>query len=310
MNTVYISLFAYGSFLVGQTFLPESFWDHLLKFEGRTFDFFARQKKNLPMLGEIYHGEELINGISETEAKVALGLKILPKNLPRYKFYTDLLEELFETHRKQGIGLKKFIPEIRGALIRDLQFEKKIFSECMGALLQFLVIAATTWSFVFLSSSLVEIPLDKTILILMLAFEVLGAVIFFKVLHVYKKKTFLKFESAIGEIYLFTTLLEVGLPINEIQQRSKIMEGSLMMHKHFGPLAKRMRKLIDRLKESGLSLREEAQEVTLGLWQLQEDQFLQFTKKTQVLKFGILAFFFMPAYFLYLYSIFKFFMEQ
>ncbi len=310
MNTVYLSLFSYGLLIVSLLKGPESFWERLLIWQGQLSTFFAYKKKNLPFIGEIYHGEDLLLALAETEAKIALGIKILPNALSRYKFYTDLLEQLLLAHRRLGIGIKKFIPEIRKGIIRDLQFEKKISSECLGAFLQFLVIAATTWSFVILSSSLVRIPPNKTIMLLMVALQLLGVVVFYQLLTLVKKKTFTHFGQAIQELYLFTTLMEVGLPLNEILSRSRLLQGSLMEQKLFSPMAVRTKKLIDRLKETGLSPKEEAHEIIGGLWHLQEETFQKFTKKVQVLKFGILAFFFLPAYFLYLYSIFKFFMEQ
>ena len=71
-----------------------------------------------------------------------------------------------------------------------------------------------------------------------------------------------------------------------------------------------MKKLISRLKETGLSPRDEAREIIFEIWHLQEENFAKFTRIVQVLKFTTLVFFFLPAYFLYLYSIFKFFMDQ
>lgn len=310
MNTLYLSIFSYLSLLLGQALIPERFWDYLLNLHSEVLTFITCQKKKMPLIGEISRGEDLLIGLQEAEAKITLGIKILPTDLKRYKFYTDLLEQLFETHRKLGIGIKKVMPEIRRALIRDMEFEKKIFDECLGAFLQFIVIGATTWSFVFLSSELVKIPPNKTIYLLMLILELLGVFVFYQLLVIAKKKTFMKFSEAIKELYLFNTLMEVGLPLNEILARSKILQGSLMEHKLFTPLATRAKKLIDRLKETGLSPREEAHEMVGGLWQLQEENFQKFVKKVQVLKFGILAFFFLPAYFLYMVSIFKFFMEQ
>lgn len=310
MNTVYISLLTYGLLIVGLLKGPESLWDRLLNWQETLSTFYAHKKKNLPFIGEIYHGEDLLLALSETEAKIALGIKILPNAMTRYKFYTDLLEQLLQAHRRLGIGIKKFIPEIRQAIIRDLQFEKKISNECIGAFLQFLVIAATTWSFVLVSSSLVKIPPNKSIMLSMIMLEALGVFAFYQLLTLIKKLTFQKFGHAISEVYLFSTLMEVGLPLNEILTRSQILQGSLMEQKQFSPLALRTKKLIDRLKETGLSPKEESLEIIGGLWHLQEETFQKFTKKVQVLKFGILAFFFLPAYFLYLYSIFKFFMEQ
>jgi hypothetical protein len=310
MKTIYFSIISYGLTLFGLRLIPEHFWDTLLNWQQHLIVYCNQLKKKLPLLGEIGKGEDLLLSLSDSEAKITRGLKILPNVLCRYKFYTELLEQLFEAHRRLGIGVKKFIPEIRKALIKDLQFEKKILDEIIGAFLQFLVIAVTTWSFVLLSSSLVTIHPNHNIFILMSLLQIMGVFVFYQLLIKLKNKTFFKFSLAIQELYLFSTLLEVGIPLNEILLKSNILQGSLGEHRLFSPLAMRVKKLLDRLKETGLSPREEVEEVISSIWQLQEENFGKFTKKVQVLKFSILAFFFLPAYFLYLYSIFKFFMEQ
>lgn len=310
MINLSISFFSYGLLIFAIAKLPEKFWDKLLNFYSNSLTLFKKKKKSWPLLGEIYRGEELLIAFSECEARISLGLKMVSNTLPKYKFYTDLLDQLFELNRKQGIGIKKFIPEIRLALIRDLQFEKKVFDEIVSGFMQFLVIAATTWSFVFLSSKLVEIPLNKGIALMMLVLEIIGSILFFQMIKKVKFKSFSKFSKAVEELYLFTSLIEVGLPLNEVLLRSNILQGSLSSQKTFENLSERMRKLISRMKENGLSPKDEAQEIIREIWHLQEVYFQKFTKIVQLLKFSILAFFFLPAYFLYLYSIFKFFMEQ
>jgi hypothetical protein len=144
----------------------------------------------------------------------------------------------------------------------------------------------------------------------MLGLQVSGIIIFFQLVKKVKAKTFLKFSKAIEELYLFSTLLEIGLPLNEILSRSGILQGNLVTFKVFENLSDRIKKLVARLKETGLSPRDETQEIIREIWHLQEENFQKFTKIVQVLKFSVLVFFFLPSYFLFLYSIFKFFMEQ
>lgn len=314
MKTLYFSLFGYGIFygllMIGLARLPEHFWDMLLRSWEMTKTFLARKKQNLPFIGEISQGEKLLLKMQEAESKISLGIKILPKELNRYKFYTDLLEHLFESSRRLGVGIKKILPDVRKALTRDLQFEKKILDETIGALLQFFIIALTTWGFVFLSSILVEILPSTTIMALMGLMQLSGVFLFFHAMKWLKQKTFADFSSAMTELYLFSSFMEVGLPLNEVLKRSRILEGSLMSSLLYSNFAQRTKNLISRMKETGLSPREEVQEIIQGLWHFQDENFGKFTKKVQVIKFSILAFFYLPAYFLYLYSIFKFFMEQ
>lgn len=308
--TLTVSILSYLLLIFGIAKIPEQIWDQILLNAEKLLTVIKSRKKELPIIGEIYRGEELLIGISECEARIALGIKILTSSIPKYKFYTDILEQLFESHRLLGIGIKKYIPEIRIAVTKDLQFEKKIFDEIISAFMQFLVIAATTWSFVFLSKSLVDIPLDNLTTFLMFSLEIIGTTIFFYLISILKTKIFLPFSKATEELYLFSSLIEVGLPVNEVLQRSRIMQGNLVSHKNFKNLADRLKKLVSRMKETGLSPKEETQEIIREIWHLQEVHFVKFTKMVQVLKFSILAFFFLPAYFLYLHSIFKFFMEQ
>jgi hypothetical protein len=310
MNTLYFSLFCYAVLTSGLVLLPEHFWDQILLFSESVEDHFSRRKLTLPLVGEIHCGEALLLNIQEAESKITLGLKILPGVLYRFKFYTGLFEQLFESYRRLGVPIKKILPEIRRALSSDLQFERKILNETFGALMQFLMIGFTTWGFVFLSSFLIEILPSKTILFLMLTLQVSGSILFFIVMKYLKKKSFSHFSSALTELYLFSCFMEVGMPMNDVLKRSNILEGGLMNASAFSHFGIRTRNLIARMKETGLSPKEEIHEIINGLWHFQEETFTKFTKKVQVLKFTILACFYLPAYFLYLHAIFKFFMEQ
>jgi hypothetical protein len=310
MTTFCLSLFSYLFLLLVIAKLPESVWDFALESGTKSLAKLKESKRNLPLFGELSLGQELLISFSDFETKIYLGIKLLPRFLPRYKFYTNLLEIIFENNRRLGIGIKKIIPEIRAGLICDLQFEKKIFDEIISAALQFLVIAVTTWSFVLISSNIAQIPLFKNTIFLMSLLQIFGVIVFFQLVKLIKKRTFFKFSKAIEELYLFSGLLDIGLPLNEIISRSGILQGQLMEFKVFENLSRRIRVLISRLKETGLSPKDESLEIIREIWHLQEENFQKFTKIVQVLKFSILVFFFLPAYFLYLYSIFQFFMEQ
>jgi len=310
MKPIYISLISYFFIAIALIKLPEQFWDLFLKKINKLLVLIKRIPRHMPIIKEIIWGEELLVEIQESEQKIAFGSKILPKQLIEYKFYSALLEQVFDSNRKLGIGVKKIIGQLRKALIADLQFERKICSECVGTILQFAVISLTTWSFVFLSGRLVNIPLSKLVVLAMLSLQFFGVGLFFLALNKAKSHIFQHFENVFLELYSLTIYLEVGLPLNECLERSQVMQASLMNAPGFSPFATRTRALMERLKVSGISPKEELQEIIEGIWHFQSETFIKFTKIVQVLKFTILAFFFLPAYFLYLYSIFQFFMEQ
>ncbi len=310
MKTVVLSLFGYAFFCLSLLSLPDNVWDFLILYSPLIRSSFQQLLRRLPLIGAFREGEALKAKFIDCEASLTLGLNAFPKSLPKYKFYTHLIEQLVAVHRSKGVGLKKIFPEIRNHLIRDVQFERKIVSEIISGLLQFMIIFLTTWGFVYLSISLVELPPNHIIFFFMFLLQLIGSLLFFLLIHFLKKNIFEQFAKALEEAYLFSVLLEIGVPINEILERSQIQCGLFSQSKMFSSLSVRMKNLIKRLKQTGISPLDESKEIIAELWQFQEDEFLQFTKKLQVLKFFILAFFFLPSYFLYLYSIFQFFMEH
>jgi hypothetical protein len=125
-----------------------------------------------------------------------------------------------------------------------------------------------------------------------------------------KRKMFSPFYFSLAELYLFSALYEVGVPLNDALDKSHLLNGDFVTVPKFSAFGERVLKLIDRLRQTGTPLGSELSELKAELWHFQEQEFTKFTKLLQMAKFFILSFFYLPAYFLYLASIFKFFMEQ
>ena len=155
-----------------------------------------------------------------------------------------------------------------------------------------------------------DIPLSFNQLIIIFLIQILGVTIFNMSLKKLKVYTFNKFSKAIERLYLFVSLVEVGMPVSQTLSESQVLEGDLMIHKLFLPCASRLMNLVNRWKANGISPKTEVAEIIQELWHIKEVNFERFLKHLDILKFIVLAFFFLPAYFFYLYSIFQFFMEQ
>ena len=291
-------------------FLPDRIWEKLREKGLCFFEYLKAQEKRNPFKKEQIAGEELLILFPEIEAKLALGIKTTSIELPRYKFYTTLLFELLQVHRKLGISLKQILPELRQNLIKDLHFEKKMMSSILGGNLQFLVITITTWGFIFLSSALAELPLDYLILLIILGIQIFAILFFNGVLSQMKKRIFVKFNQSIESLYLFVSLVEIGIPIGQVLAESKVLDSDLGKHKKFSQVNNRLETLINRWKDNGISPKMESAEIIKEVWHLKEENFEAFIKQVDTLKFIVLAGFFLPAYFFYLYSIFKFFMAS
>ena len=311
----------YFSFILFLIFLPERSWEKLGQMMICLFERLKKvrqdlshktgmSKEKMPLWGEETRGQHLLKIFPEMEAKLALGIKTITFTLPQYKFYTALLFNLLEVHRRLGIGLKFILPELRVNLIKDLQFEQKIIGNIVGGNIQFLVITATTWSFIILSSTLAQLPLNFSDLAFILFIQILAFCFFNLAFFQLKKRSFLTYDEAIERLYLFSSLTEIGLPINQVLKESKILEGDFLLNKSFRAISLRLTGLVTRWKEMGFSPKVETNEIIKEIWHSKEVRFERFLKHLDLLKFVILAFFFLPAYFFYLYSIFKFFMEQ
>lgn len=304
------NIFLYFSFFLTILILPERIWE---KIWTRSNQFYLQLKTNYQTSKfnrSKFSGDKLLEFMPKLEAQLGMGIKTSSIEIPQYKFYTGFLHQLLFIHQKRGISLKAIVPELRGNLIKDLQFERKLKSNVLGGNFQFLGITVTTWGFILFSSSMAEIPLNPIHLFVICSLQILGVIVFNAFLTRIKKYLFNKFDQAIERLYLFVSLIEIGMPVGQILAESKVLEGDLMHNKVFSPCASRLVSLVKRWSENGLSPKIEATEIIKELWHLKEVCFERFLKHLDQLKFTVLAFFFLPAYFFYLYSIFQFFMEQ
>jgi hypothetical protein len=308
-----LKLIEYIFFLFVLYLLPDYFFSFFLnklkELQQKIKDIYQK----IPCLSIVAAGDELLLAMSNLEGALFCGMigSSNQKNtLPQFKFYTSLLLKLLEANRQEGIAIRKLIPELRIGVQRDIQFEKKISKVVLGGNVQFLVIALATWGFVFFSQQLIQVHLETKLGLLMALLQLLGFTFLNVMTSVQKKKKFGPFSSAFEELYLFRSLVEVRLPIKVILAESKIMNGVLLTSKMFSSLSKRIAYSVERWRNSGISPKEESEELIKELWYSLEEQFLDFIKKIEILKFVTMALLFLPAYFLYLSAIFKFFMEQ
>lgn len=297
------AFFVYLGSLFSLIFLPEKSWTFLWEKARALRQWVLFKKKHPP-------GEKLLNFLPELEAKMGMGVKTTEIEIPEYKFYAKLLHELLEAHRKLGVNLKFILPELRSNVIKDLQFEKKMKGLILGGNLQFAAIIFTTWGFIWLSSSLADLPLNPTSLFFILCLQVLAIIVFNFSIKKTQTLMFNKFSKVMEGLYLFTSMSEVGISASRVLADSKVLDGDLMRYREFSFCAQRMKEHVQRWRENGVSPKAGVSEVVREVWHLQELCFEKFLKVADLIKFSVLALFFLPAYFFYLYSIFQYFVVQ
>lgn len=252
----------------------------------------------------------ILNNFSSLEQSVKYGKFDLRIELPKYKFFTDLILELLQLHKKLGINLSLYLPKIRLELQRDHRFEKKLHELMLNCIWQFLIIISVTWGFISFSSMMIAVFPSGKVISSILFLQMLGAIVFFYMKVFLYKKTFAELEQIIEKFYKFLSLVDVGIPISKILEYSQINALGKVKQKDLRSYAQRVHSLLTYWQQNGHSPKNEMTEILEDVWALKESLFEAFLKKLEVLKFIVLALFYLPAYFLYLFSIFQFFMEQ
>jgi hypothetical protein len=262
--------------------------------------FYFRKKK----------GKKLLQTFSSLNAHLETGILLQKISIPDYKFYSKLIFHLLELMRTDGIKIKKYLIQLKSALVIDLQFEEKIQGEISNGIFQFLMIMAATWVFVFLSQYLISIKIDHLVYFTMLFSQIFGMVFFVKMSHFLFNKDFSMFDEVFKEIYTFLALIEVGRPLNYAINESNVTIGNFAKKFFFHEFFEHFLFSLENLKKMGTSPRLDCELIIERIFNLQEQQFVKFHRKMNFIKFLHLAFIFLPSYFYYLHSIFKFFMAE
>lgn len=269
-----------------------------------------------------FHLKHLLQKLKLREAKEGRNLLLFISNLnlrtgfqstyliPEYKFYTSIISGLLDVGRSRGVKISGQLDDIKKVLQHDLIFSMKIKNEKSSAFFQFTIITLFTWVFVFYSQQLIEIKIPKLVYFIMVSFQVLGMISFFFLSDFFQKKFFLPYDQFLGNLLLFQSLVESSVPLKLALLESKVYQSKAFQLKKFELLCQHFDSALDKLKGKGLSMRDDINLIIAELGQNREEEFRLFHNRLSFFKFLHLSLIYLPIYFLYLISIFKFFMEQ
>lgn len=227
-------------------------------------------------------------------------------DLTHYKFYTAISLTLIKYSRQWGAPCLDFLGEIRAAVIKDDQFERRIKMEKISSLLQFSLISLITICFTFLVSSMLKIKFSTPLLVFLATWQCLGFFLFLQLEKRVKEKKFAPFSLSLKTLYSLRTLLKAGIPFSKIQEESSFnLYTENMREKELQPVVERMLIAWEELQKKGRPLHEEWQALIDEVWFLQDLRFEKFVRWCQGLKLFIMMFFFLSTYFMLLFSLFK-----
>lgn len=224
-----------------------------------------------------------------------------PGKLPRYKFYSDIIEVLLQVARKMGGSYQDSILFLREGLQTDRQFEKKIKDAILGIWLQMGLMLFLTWGFIFCALHLVEIKLKALHLILIFGWQCVGMGFLPLVLRYFRQKYFGSIGKIWKMLFVLKSLIKVPLPRSEIFKLAGVQELEQIKQSSLTQIIQRLKEACQKSLKMGSSYEEDVQYL-MGELRFQEKwHFELFEKRLTVIKLTLLSIFFLPSYLAFIF---------
>lgn len=277
--------------------LPEHF---ILEASKRIY----RCLKALKPSSEFARGEKLLDEFSHWEMELSKGkIPVKESSLPKYKFFSSLVTSLLFHCVKLGTPLRKPLRNIRGALSKDLEYEKVIQEFFWGGIVQFVATGVMTWGFIHFSLQVLKLNFPKWCYLLIGALQIIGMLFYIVGFFRLRRKALLSLEQLLGVLYSLESLSNAGLCVQKVVETSGILTLQEVGYrgKSFKRVISRTFQLISKWREVGQCPGHELGELLENLWfELRLSQ-NRFKKLLEGAKFLIMAVFFLGSYLLYLY---------
>jgi hypothetical protein len=245
---------------------------------------------------------ELISGGQGSSAQ----MKSHRSDLVHYKYFTSTLHIILKFAREFGASYRESLVSLREQLRSDDRFEKQVKQELMGGLFQFLLIIFCTWGFYIASVKMLETQFNYSIIMKILALELLGVSAFLLAFKALKQKCFAHFQDFYHIIYVLMSLTPLGLPLARVLELSQIAQLNAPLKKITGELAlikQRLSHLIEVQLKQGIGIQGELKLVAEDIQDLEKLKFQNFLNLLMALKLAIIFLFILPSYLLVIYQI-------
>lgn len=224
-----------------------------------------------------------------------------PGKLPRYKFYSEIVEVLLQVARRMGGSYQDSILFLREGLQTDRQFEKKIKDAVLGIWLQMGLMLFLTWGFIFCALHLVEIQLKTIHLCMIFGWQCVGMGFLPVVLRHFRQKYFGSIGKIWKMLFVLKSLIKVPLPRSEIFKLSGVQELEQIKQKSLTQIIERLKEACQKSLKMGSSYEDDVQYL-MGELRFQEKwHFELFEKRLTVIKLTLLSVFFLPSYLAFIF---------
>jgi hypothetical protein len=217
-----------------------------------------------------------------------------PFELPRYKYFTNIIEDLIRNTRLYGTPIHGLLSEVKTALSKDIVFEKKINSSIGGGIYQMLLVASIGFIFLYITKLQLKLVFPLMDLINILLFQTLGISLFLVLSFKLKMYHFSKLEHYIKSLYIIRSINLANVPISKVYD--KVCIDSLSETKKLKPFKDRVLTILENIKNYGEGGGENFEITINELWQSNEFQFDEFLSHLAALKLVILVVFFLGSF--------------
>lgn len=220
--------------------------------------------------------------------------------LVHYKYFKELVYDLFKAKKTYGAPIEKAIGEIKKSLSKDIYFEKKISASLMGGVFQMLTITVTGLMFILMSCFQLKLKFPYDTFAIAISLNIIGGLIYVVLFYYLKAKYFGSLERIIKSCYLLRCYLRCQMPV--ISAISKVNFSNLNISKNEVYIKERIDLMLQKIKEVGYLDFSELDMQIDEIWLLFEFKFENFQKILSVLKLGIITLFFLTSYLYVIYS--------
>jgi hypothetical protein len=224
-----------------------------------------------------------------------------PGKLPKYKFYSDVVEVLLELARKMGGNYQEGLLFLRDGLQLDRQFEKKIKEVTLGMWLQMGLMMLLTWTFIFGALSLVDIKVSTLHLIFIFLWQAIGLSFLPFTLRYFRKKYFGDIGKIWKMLFVLRSLVKVPLSRTEVLTMAGVQELMEIKQKSLQTIVLKLKESCQKTLKLGTSYEEEVKYLMEELRFQEKWHFELFEKRLTVIKLALLSVFFLPSYLAFIF---------
>jgi hypothetical protein len=223
------------------------------------------------------------------------------ENLARYKFYTDIVEQLLQLSRKMGGTYQESLLFLREGLQSDRQSEKKMRDLIFGIWFQMAVMVMLTWGFIFSALAMIEVSMAPWRLLMIALWQGVGLGLLPMLLAFFRQRLFADIGRLWKMLYILRSLEKVPLARSEVMALAEVTELKKIQQKNLQHLVEKLKQTCQRSLQQGGSYEQDVLSLMAELRFQEKWHFELFEKRLMVIKIGLLALFFLPSYLAFIF---------